>query len=157
LALDGDKKAFQIDISKYEYVKEAEVVDFEGYSLRVYSLCMIVFEKLRALCQQLPEYRIVAHPRPRPRDFVDIQAILAHHEAEVLARLALLTPVFRAKDVPSAYLRRLLEPEQRDFHAGAWVQVAQQLPNARAFTFYYVAVSDLIAKLETLGVIELPA
>lgn len=156
LELDGDKKAFQIDISKYEYVKEAEVVDFEGYSLRVYSLSMIVFEKLRALCQQLPEYRVVAHPRPRPRDFVDIQAILAHHQAEVLAQSVLLAPVFGAKDVPPAYLRKLLEPAQRDFHAAAWVQVQQQLPNARSFEFYYSVVTEFIEKLEALGVVEPP-
>ncbi len=157
LDLDGDKKAFQIDISKYEYVEEAEVVDFEGYSLRVYSLSMIVFEKLRALCQQLPEYRIVAHPRPRPRDFVDIQAVLSHHQAEVLTRSTLLGSVFGAKDVPTSYLRKLLEPAQRDFHASAWVQVAQQLPNAHSFDFYYEAVTQLVGKLEALGVVEPPA
>jgi len=72
LSLDGDKKAFQIDISKFEFVERAQTVEFEGYDLRVYSPAMIVYEKLRALCQQLPEYPPVTHPRPRPRDFVDI-------------------------------------------------------------------------------------
>lgn len=65
--------------------------------------------------------------------------------------------VFGAKDVPTAYLRRLLEPAQRDFHASAWVQVAQQLPNARSFDFYYGAVAQLVGKLEALGIVEPPA
>src|SRR5690606_29858303 len=64
LELDGNKKAFQIDISKFEFVGGAQVVDFDGYLLRVYSPSMIVFEKLRALCQQLPEYEFRANPTP---------------------------------------------------------------------------------------------
>lgn len=155
---DGDKKAFQIDISKFEFVESAELVDFDGFELRVYSPAMIVYEKLRALCQQLPEYEPVTHPRPRPRDFVDIVSVLAEREDEVLAKSELLGLVFSAKDVPVEWLRRISESGQREFHRSAWVQVEQQLPpGAGEYETYYERVISFIGRLEASGIVEPPA
>jgi predicted nucleotidyltransferase component of viral defense system len=52
-----NRKKIEIDISKYEYCQPKEVKELEGYSIYVYSPAMIVCEKIRAICQQMPEYR----------------------------------------------------------------------------------------------------
>jgi len=52
----GHKKTFEIDISKYEYCGGKTQKEYEGYKIYVYSLEMIIFEKLRAICQQTEEY-----------------------------------------------------------------------------------------------------
>lgn len=53
---DGSTK-FTVDISKYEYVGRKEKRELDGSIVYVYSPAMLVLEKLRAICQQLPEYK----------------------------------------------------------------------------------------------------
>lgn len=51
--------------------------DLEGYKIKVYTLEMIVYEKLRAICQKLPEYKYAQEPiKARPKDFYDIYMIM---------------------------------------------------------------------------------
>ena len=54
--VDDNGKKFPIEISKHEYVDEkvAEIVD--DLTVYAYSPQMLVAEKLRAICQQMPEY-----------------------------------------------------------------------------------------------------
>lgn len=52
----GQGSKFLIDISRFEYVDDKQQSKFEGYTIYVYSPMMIVCEKLRAICQQMPEY-----------------------------------------------------------------------------------------------------
>lgn len=69
------RKRFIIDISKFEYCELKEEVDLDGYTIYVYTPAMLAFEKLRAICQQMPEYStIVKNPgqSARARDFFDI-------------------------------------------------------------------------------------
>ena len=48
----------KIDISKYENIDDAVLVYCDDDSLiNVYSLKMIIIEKLRAICQQMPQYK----------------------------------------------------------------------------------------------------
>lgn len=77
VAENGGRK-FSIDISKYEYCSYFEEQDLDGYTINIYTPAMIVCEKIRALCQQLPEYFINdgKHKKPRPRDFYDIYTIM---------------------------------------------------------------------------------
>ena len=76
----GQGTNFLIDISKFEYTAGKLPQYMDGYRIFVYSPEMIVAEKLRAICQQMPEYnRIVKRNRPggiRARDFVDIQTVV---------------------------------------------------------------------------------
>ena len=69
----SQSKKFIIDISKYEFTEPSEFKYLEGYSIKVYTLEMIVYEKLRAICQKLPEYEYAQEPiKARPKDFYDI-------------------------------------------------------------------------------------
>ena len=53
----GSSRKFKIDISKYEATHNATNSNYDGIEINVYSLEMIVYEKIRAICQQLPEYK----------------------------------------------------------------------------------------------------
>ena len=72
LLLGPDRSAsFKVDISKFEYCEPKEARTFDDYTIYVYSPVMIVYEKLRAVCQQISSYAETVHqqPRQRARDF----------------------------------------------------------------------------------------
>jgi hypothetical protein len=63
----GPKGKFEIDISKFEYCPGKQAAEIEGRQVFAYSPEMLVCEKLRALCQQMPEYGpVVKRTRPVP-------------------------------------------------------------------------------------------
>ncbi len=153
LDLYGNKKAFQIDISKYEYVESAEDRPFRESFVRVYTLEMIAYEKLRALCQQIRgEPSSVPHPRPRPRDFVDISALIEAAKNQILSRCSLLPRIFAAKNVPTRLLRRLAS--EREHHRVGWVKVEAELgANSLGFDSYFDRVICFVEELDALGVV----
>jgi predicted nucleotidyltransferase component of viral defense system len=51
----NEKKTFMIDISQWEYCNHKMSFEIEGHTIYAYSPEMIVFEKIRAICQQMPE------------------------------------------------------------------------------------------------------
>ena len=51
----GSGGKFIIDISRHEFIDGKQAMQFDGYRVFVYSPEMIIAEKLRAICQQLPE------------------------------------------------------------------------------------------------------
>ncbi|OGX85390.1 hypothetical protein BEN48_14595 [Hymenobacter glacialis] len=60
---------FQIEFSKFEYMGAGSKrpIKVGGYTVQVYTAEMIVFEKVRAICQQLPQYaQIIPSHTPRP-------------------------------------------------------------------------------------------
>jgi predicted nucleotidyltransferase component of viral defense system len=151
LELYEHKKSFQIDISKYEYVGSAQAVLFRGYSLRVYSPAMIVFEKLRALCQQMKDYPYVSHSSPRPRDFVDICAALDAGEDALLAERSIVRTVFAAKEVPLSFLGQLAQ--EMAFHQQGWPSVSAQMTGSPPFSQYFERVIAFVERLHALGVV----
>jgi predicted nucleotidyltransferase component of viral defense system len=154
LTLYGATKSFRIDISRFEYVEPAAEIEFEGFPLRVYSLAMIVYEKMRAICQQMDAYEYVSNPTPRPRDFVDICSVLDLGEDEILAQQDLLLRVFKAKDVSL----KLLEEVRNvyEFHSSGWPKVADELGDGSQFRPYFDRVVTFIGKLEPSGEVEPP-
>ncbi|MGF6851104.1 hypothetical protein QFZ51_006339 [Chitinophaga sp. W3I9] len=101
---------FEIEISKYEYVEHKMQIELDGYVVYVYTPEMIVFEKVRAICQQLPEYAeiIPSHsPRPRARDFYDIHLIMSDHKIDPHSNenKELIKNIFEAKRVPLNFIK----------------------------------------------------
>jgi len=98
----GAKGKFEIDISKFEYCARKTAVDMDGFQVFVYSNEMIVAEKLRAICQQMPEYGpVVYRARPgsaRARDFLDIYTLITHFKLDIATpkNLGLIKLVFEA-------------------------------------------------------------
>lgn len=153
----SDKRSFRIEISAFEYVEgriEAEVDHFPCY---VYSLEMIVAEKLRALCQQSPEYAKRVHPTPRARDFYDIYAALTEGAVSVERPRfqELIVRVFEAKTVDLSILGRL--EAQREFHRTDWPSVQGAVRKSlRDFDYYFDYVIEEVRTLEPLWIEQSP-
>lgn len=114
--LSGGKR-FLIEISKCEYCQDTTYGDIDGYKISVYTLRAIMFEKLRAICQQMSEYKHMHGASPRPRDFYDIQKIM---QTEIPSKtispsdIALIEAIFAQKEVPIELLEQI--DRYQDFH-----------------------------------------
>ena len=100
-----NRKKFYIQISKFEFCDNKQEYDLEGYRIYLYTPEMIVLEKLRAICQQMPEYRKLVksqHQTARARDFVDIYYLLKKYKIKIDSKenMKLLKSIFSAKRVP---------------------------------------------------------
>ena len=151
----GHRKAFRIDISKFEYCQPKRPRDVDGCTVYVYSPEMLVFEKLRAICQQMPEYReYVKNPSQsaRARDFYDIYTILESFHLNLLSEenTGLLTCIFQAKRVPLSLIGRI--PESREFHRVDFTSVRDTVKPGRQlkdFDFYFdYVVNNCCERLE---------
>lgn len=146
-------RSFRIEISKYEYCQDQiEVSIGDNVTCRVYSLDLVAAEKLRALCQQMPEYPQRRHPTPRSRDFYDIHALiteggvdLGHPDLHALVRAT-----FGQKAVPMRLIGDLRS--HIEFHEQDWPQVLNAIPahKPREFGFYTDFVVAEARKLEIL-------
>jgi hypothetical protein len=147
------QRKFSVDISKYEYCEGKIERELDFYTIYVYSPEMIVVEKLRAICQQMPEFALRSHPSPRARDFYDLWRVMT------ATRLNLATPeiielarhIFAAKQVPLALLAQV--SAQREFHRPDWPAVeAAVAERLNDFDFYFDFVAEQVAGLKALWV-----
>ena len=140
-------------MSKYEYCKGKVERELDSYTIYVYSPEMIVVEKLRAICQQMPEYHLRSHPSARARDFYDIWRVMTETSLNPATPevLELAKHIFAAKRVPLVLLAQV--GNQREVHRPDWpavvAAVAQRLND---FDFYFDFVVERIAALKTLWV-----
>ena len=147
----GDKRIFSADISKCEYVAAKEERTFEHYNIFVYTPTLIVVEKLRAICQQMPEYEIKGGHCPRARDFYDIELVLSKESIDLSSQenLDLLHHVFEAKKVPLAFLGMI--KNQREFHRPDWPLVVQGVgKQLHDFDYYFDFVVEQVERLKSL-------
>ena len=119
----AQERTFKVDLSKFEYTVDKEAHDFDDYRIYVYSAEMIVIEKLRAVCQQFPDYPHIGRPSARARDFYDIQRVLTIRGIDLSneLNLELARQIFTIKQVPLAFIGRI--HEQREFHRPDWQAV----------------------------------
>jgi hypothetical protein len=152
----GFHRVFLIEISKFECTAGRVLKSVDDYDCYVYTPAMIAAEKLRAVCQQLPEYEDRKNPAPRPRDFYDIHSIaqyagcnLADPEHHDLVR-----SMFAAKNVPLELVGAIGREENRAFHAQEWPSVlnaVRGLP-VKPFDYYFNFVTvEGLRLLRSLG------
>lgn len=136
---------FTIDISKYEYIKNRTIKTIDGYSIYVYGIEMILFEKARAICQQNNEYLPIIHSQDKPKkdrakDFYDIYNLLEGYQIDLYSseNKYLIKSIFDAKKVPMSYIK--LVPNYREKHRQGFaslrdtVTINESLEN---FDFYF--------------------
>lgn len=140
----GSRKKFRIDISKHEFCASKRARELEGCTVYVYSPEMMLFEKLRAICQQMPEYlhtvRDSAGGSARARDFFDIYSICKRFRMDLsnAEQGVLMREIFRAKRVPLTLVGSI--QEYREYHRQdfaslqATVAIGTEL---RDFDFYF--------------------
>ncbi len=151
----GGKGKLQVDISKHEYTTGKEPADMEGYQIYVYSPSMMIAEKLRAICQQMPEYvaSVHKHAAPRARDFIDISETLKKFGIDMTIpdNLDLVKHMFAAKHVPLKLISEIGETEA--FHEQGFESVKATVHagiSLRPFSSYFSEVRDLGLRIHFL-------
>jgi predicted nucleotidyltransferase component of viral defense system len=151
----GQGPKFLIDISRHEYTTGKIQLEFDGFTIFVYTPEMIVCEKLRAICQQMPEYGpVVKRNRagsPRARDFIDIYTLITETDINFVTEenFELLVQVFASKRVELLLLR--LVDKYREFHRTGYKAVEDTVKagvTLKGFDFYFDFVLDLIKQLQ---------
>ncbi len=152
------KRKIKIDISKFEYCEGKKEEKLDGFTIYVYTPEMIVLEKLRAICQQMPEYlKIVkaSNGSGRARDFFDIYTVIEAFKInlEHPDNIELLKNIFEAKKVPLKLIGRIRE--EREFHRPSFDAVKNTVKSTvqlKDFDFYFDYVIDKCQTLESLWV-----
>jgi len=145
------QRVFTIDLSKCEYVKGKRKVEFDDYTVFVYSAEMIAIEKLRAICQQMPDYQLNRTPSPRARDFFDIHLIHSKTGMNFASaeNLELARQIFSAKEVPLGLLRKI--GAFREFHRPDWESVRTSTRGElKLFDYYFDFVLSLAESMKSL-------
>lgn len=146
---------FRIDISKHEYCtgKQSQIVD--GFTVYSYSPAMLVGEKLRAICQQMPEYvaTVRSHPRARARDFLDIHTVTEHFSVDFAAPefQALVSKIFWVKRVPLESIGKI--SSFREYHRPDFEAVKETVKPGiplKVFDYYFDFVVSRCQLLKSL-------
>ncbi len=144
--MTGTNDPVLIELSKNEYCKDFHEKAFEDITIKIYSPWMIIFEKLRAICQQMEEYKKRTTSTPRARDFFDIYTtskayVLEKTPPEEIEELKeLCQNIFKIKEVDMSLLERL--DEYRGFHEQSFQKVIDSVlekerSNLKSFDFYF--------------------
>ena len=143
-------RKFKVQISKHEYCEGKVSAEVDGRTIYVYTEEMCAIEKLRAICQQMPEYgrknRVA-----RARDFYDVYQTVTQRGIDLALpeNLELFRQIFDAKRVPLKLLA--LIDGTYDFHESDWAAVAAVAPGeVHDFRFYFDFVVAEISKLKSL-------
>lgn len=143
----NQKKKFQVDISKFEYCETKESMDLDGHEIYIYSPAMMVYEKLRAICQQSKQYKKSegVSRTPRARDFFDIHSILEENHDDYLYEtlkendnLEIIKQMFKLKKVPIDSLENI--NSSREYHRDSFVDVKDTVANQNnieSYDFYF--------------------
>jgi hypothetical protein len=147
------QRNWSVEISRYEYCEGKIPYELDSQSIYVYSPEMLAIEKLRALCQQLPDYPHRRYPAPRARDFYDLHSLATRlsppPRLDSAGSVKQARAIFRAKEVPIPLLRQIRQA--RDFHAADWPSVQVSTTGTlRNFDFYFEFVATLAERLEPL-------
>jgi hypothetical protein len=153
----GQGKKFLIDISKFEHVTQKKLYMFDDFAIYVYTPEMLVMEKLRAICQQMPEYGPTVKKGhdggARGRDFLDIHTVITNMNVDITSEenIAHLVLIFKAKNVPLSFLGHIAK--YRDFHSEDFRSVRDTVKKGivlNDFNFYFDYVLGLVEQLKPL-------
>ncbi|SUN81229.1 Nucleotidyl transferase of uncharacterised function (DUF1814) [Streptococcus infantis] len=152
--LENNSKKIEIDLSYDEYVADKKSYDLEGTTIYLYSPLMLVYEKIRASCQQLEDYKLVGN-KTRARDLYDIYKILTNPKQANLREAVLdqdnfyiLENIFKAKDVPLELMLKL-DSKESDLAEDYKTKVIPQIASSETEDFDYIFFynKDLFEKL----------
>jgi predicted CopG family antitoxin len=144
--MTGTSQPVLIELSKNEYCKGFSEKPFEDITLKIYSPCMIIFEKLRAICQQMDEYTKRSTKASRARDFFDIYTVnkayqIEHRAAKDTQELKeLCNNIFEIKEVDIDLLEKL--DNYKTFHEQSFQKVIDSVlederKDLESFDFYF--------------------
>lgn len=143
-------RTFVIDISKFEYCRPKSEKELDSYTIYTYTPAMLAIEKVRAICQQMPEYGLRNPKTPRARDFYDIWLLISSGAVnfEDADNAELAANIFAAKDVPFALIDNI--EQFREFHRPDWPAVVDSvIGKLESYDFYFDFVAAESRKLKT--------
>lgn len=157
-----ESRVFSVDISKHEYVDGKIKHELDGYTVFMYSPLMIVCEKIRAICQQMQEYRKVVQSssaRPRARDFFDIHYLTTTDAVNISSEdfWKVLVEMFRVKRVPLHLIGQI--SSERDFHRQDFQSVRDTVRSGhpiKEFDFYCDFLVTQLQPLEARWKVDTP-
>lgn len=142
-----------IDISQSEYCGSSDIVKLKSVEVKTYSRELVILEKLRALCQQHPDY-LYKDGNPRGRDYFDIEqlwskAISEPDLDEAVFKAGLLKhikEVFAAKDVDLGLLKKIQEEKFVDSQKLNWPSVEATVAKdvLKPFDYYIENIKEII-------------
>ena len=144
---------FSIDISLHEICGDNRKEEaFGDVFIEIYTPLMVVYEKLRAICQTDSRYNSIIKrsrdSKPRTKDFYDIYMIMKLLDVDIKENLLLLQKIFSIKKVPIEFLVDVKNNE--DFHSGNFETVLSTLPldevEHKTFKPYFDFVVNLVEK-----------
>ncbi|MDT2559258.1 nucleotidyl transferase AbiEii/AbiGii toxin family protein [Lactococcus petauri] len=131
------------DLSYDEYVENKLDYDLDGTKIYLYSPIMIVYEKIRASCQQLDEYPLTTN-KTRARDLYDIYKSLTNSKQMELREQVLsvenfyiLENIFRVKEVPFSLMKKL-ETKKEDLKIDYEEKVLPQVSSRNQEDFEFI-------------------
>lgn len=146
-SMEDNKKKIEIDISLEEYTEPRIHLDIGEYTVYLYSPLMIVYEKIRALCQQLPDYQLASKEKTRARDLYDIYSAIIKIEyafkTDILntENLYILKEMFAAKEVSYDLMLKIRDYKaelRKDYEERVIPQIPQgEEPPSFEFLFEY--------------------
>lgn len=155
IATNKGKKNVKIDFGRFEYCGSTINKELDGFDIQIYTPELIVFEKIRAICQQMPTYlegieKEVGFGKPRPRDFYDIYTIL---ESDKIPQLDLKSEeniehfknCFDAKRVSLSLIKEI--KNTREFHKQDEAKLKDAVLNKaeyKGFDFYFEYVLEVL-------------
>jgi predicted nucleotidyltransferase component of viral defense system len=150
------ERKFGIDISKFEYCDPKREQDLEGYTIYVYTPEMIVCEKIRAICQQMPEYAKLVKSQSqcaRARDYFDIHTVVEYFHIDISSKdnIELLEKIFAAKRVPLKLIGKI--KDFKEYHRPDFAAVKDTVKpgtKLKDFDFYFDYVVDRCKVLKPL-------
>lgn len=146
---------FMIEISPFEYCATKSEVEFENLKLYVYSPVMIVVEKIRAICQQIEDYKAIvgtSYRKSRGRDFFDIYTLMEEFPIDLTTNenKECLKAVFDAKRVPMEFIN--LIQKDKEFHRENFETSLKDTLNSNVklepFDFYVDYLQEILDKID---------
>jgi predicted nucleotidyltransferase component of viral defense system len=154
-----NKRTFNIEISKHEYCEPKQDNELNGYTIYTYPPPMLVCEKIRAICQQMPEYGEIVRSSSqtaRARDFYDIYILIERYRIDLTSEgnIDLLKKIFAAKRVPLHLIKKI--HETKEFHREDFTSVKATVGDSSGlndFDFYFnYIVANCHRILKALGI-----
>ncbi len=155
MPLGSNSTAIPIDVSEYEYCQSIEKVKIKSVEVQSYSRLLIVLEKLRAICQQHPDYKLVSStPKDRSRDYYDIERLLLKAISENTMDIFIdearkhISGVFNAKEVPLVLLGKIFEKNFMDIQELGWKGLRSTVSvKVQDFEYYNETLKSFIQEL----------
>ncbi|MCY4643378.1 MAG: nucleotidyl transferase AbiEii/AbiGii toxin family protein [Bacteriovoracales bacterium] len=147
-----------VELSEYEYCGKFEKMELSlgGAGPKAitywYSTEMLVVEKIRAICQQHPDYLHRKKPTNRARDFYDIANLIENKIKDkkfkqfITGCAQLVDPIFAAKEVDKKIIKKIFDPTFLAEIEKGWPFVLSTIPaqSGGEFSMYVDILQEFI-------------